>query len=234
MALRGLRIADVSKKHDPLAAKAREMARRTSGARDVIASDRAVILVGQLRAPDDKPALLLGQTVEGAVKRALPEKDHAVGPRGRHENREILIRGGRDMADEKIAVAFPRRLREAGEKIQKERIAQHEIPALRARHDDSDRRLSADRTRGHVVPEGIILFPGQLPDALLGLTINGRTVVERARGGRNGDPRKSRHILQCRRASGHALSHKSSRSTGLLMHRLQLLASRHPSPGAPS
>ena len=202
VALHGLGRVEVAEKDDALAAQPREVPRGAPAAGEVVGPDRAVELVRHLRAPDHEAAVRLGQPVQALVQERLAEEDHPVGA-GVHRRHQILVAGRREVAQDHVAAALARRLADAGQQFEEERIAQPPFPPLRPRRDQGDHALGAHRARGHVAPEGIVVLARQLPDQLLGPGIDRRAVVERTRSRRDRHPRQPGQILQAGVATAH-------------------------------
>src|SRR3546814_14365600 len=81
---------DIAQERDPPSPQPCEMRRRAPAAAQIIAADRAIALLGQLRPPHHEAAFLLRELVELGEPRPLAEEDDAVGAVGRHQRREIV------------------------------------------------------------------------------------------------------------------------------------------------
>src|SRR3546814_12108224 len=74
---------DIAQERDTPSPQPCEMRRRAPAAAQIIAADRAIALLGQLRPPHQEAAFLLRELVELGEQRTLAEEDDAVGAVGR-------------------------------------------------------------------------------------------------------------------------------------------------------
>ena len=165
-------------------------------AQHVVRTDRAVLLAGDLRAPDDKATLGSRQSIEFLVQRALPQEDHAVCTAGGGGVHQVFVVSRRQVADREVAAAIARGLTDAGEQFEKERMRQRQRSSAHARCHDGDRAFSANRARWHVTTKFIAVFARQRPQLLFRRTADRRMIVERPRDGGDRDFCQARKLLE--------------------------------------
>ena len=94
------------------------------------------------------------------------------------------------MRDDEITTTLSRGLAQAGHELQRERIRQTSVSTLRTRNHDGDGGRGDGGSRRHIAAKRVIVLTRQLPQQLLGLLVDRRTVVQGTR------HRRDRHAGQ--------------------------------------
>ena len=163
-----------------------------AAARDVVAADRRVQLLRQLRAPDDERHAARGHLVELVVVAALADQDHADRAAAVERRGGGIDLVGIDARDERIEALLAERVGQAAEHRQEERIGQLLARGLFDRDDDGHRAVLLQPQVLGADVDGVVQRARQVEDAVARFLVDEGTVAERARHGRR------RHAGQAR------------------------------------
>ncbi|KAF1858528.1 hypothetical protein Lal_00015045 [Lupinus albus] len=174
----------VAKEGDAAPALCQQAFRREAAARDVVAADRRVQLLRQLRAPHDERHAARGHLVQLVVVAALADQDHADGAAAveRGGGRVDLV--GIHARDEDVEALVAERVREAAQHRQEERVGQLLARGLLDRDDDGHRAVLLQPQVLRADVDRVVQRAREVQDAVARFLVDEGAVAERARDGR--------------------------------------------------